>query len=89
MKELDYHPNFWGNVYWDFLDFPKKIWGLGAPPPMGPGTPKCLILDIWGGPGTDRGRGPQTQNFFWEVQEVPIDFAIKIRWVVQLLHGFL
>ena len=40
MKELDYPPNFWGRVYWDFLDFPKKIWGLGAPSPMGPGTPK-------------------------------------------------
>ena len=30
MKELDYLPNFWGKVYWDFLDFPKKFWGLGG-----------------------------------------------------------
>ena len=44
MKELDYLSNFWYIVYCDFLDFPKKIWGLWAPPPMGPGTPKCLIL---------------------------------------------
>ena len=89
MKELDYQPNFWSNVYWDFLDFPKKIWGLGAPPPICTGTPQMPKIRHLGGSGTDRGRGPQTQKFFWEVQEVPIDFAIKIRWVVQLLHGFL
>ena len=88
MKELDYPPNFWSKVYLDFLDFPKKIWGLGAPPPMGPGTPKCLILDNMGVLVQIGGGALRPQIFFWEVQEVQIDFAPKIRWVVQLLHGF-
>ena len=48
MKELDYPPNFWGRVYWDFLDFPKKIWGLGAPPNGGPGTPQVGIRGVLG-----------------------------------------
>ena len=26
-------------MYRDYLDFPKKIWGLRAPSPMKPGTP--------------------------------------------------
>ena len=64
MKELDYPPNFWGRVYWDFHDFPKKFWGLGAPPPMGPGTPKCLILAIWRVPAPIRGGAPRPQIFF-------------------------
>ena len=34
------------------------------------------------------GLGPQTPNFFWEVQEVPIGPPEKIKWVVQLFHGF-
>ena len=89
MKELDYHPNFWSNVYWDFLDFPKKIWGLRAPPAICTGTPKMPYFRHLGGPGTDRGRGPQTTKIFWDVQEVPTDIAPKIRLVVQLLHGFL
>ena len=67
MKELDYPPNFWGRVYWDFLDFPKKIWGLGAPPLMGAGTPQMAKIRHLGGPGPHRGWGPQTPNFFWEV----------------------
>ena len=75
MKELGYPPNFWGEVYWDFLNFPKKFWGLGAHP-------------LYGAPGPIEGMGPQTPKFFWEVQEVPIDFTPKIRWVAQLLHGF-
>ena len=37
MKELDYPPNFWGRVYWDFLDFPKKFWCLRADPLWDPG----------------------------------------------------
>ena len=45
MKELDYQPNFWSNVYWDFLDFAKKIWGLRAPPAICMGTPK--MPKIW------------------------------------------
>ena len=56
MKELDYHPNFWSNVYWDFLDFPKKIWGLRAPPTICTGTPKMpyfrylgVLVQIAGG----------------------------------------
>ena len=85
MKELDYPPNFWGRVYWDFLDFPKKIWGLGAPSSMVPGTPEIGHLGV---PDPIEGGVPQTPNFFWEVQEVPIDSAPKIRWVVQLLLGF-
>ena len=87
MKELDYPPHFWGRVYWDFHDFPKKFWGLGAPPPMGPGTPQMPYFVV---PGPIRGGALRPQIFFWEVQEVLIDSAPKIRWVVlvQLLHGF-
>ena len=49
MKELDYPPNFWNIVYWGVLDFSKKIWGLGAPPPMGPGTLlNALFEAFWG-----------------------------------------
>ena len=88
MKELDYPPNFWNIVYWDVLDFSKKIGVWGPLPIWGPGPPKLLKIRHFGGPGTDRGRGPQTPNFFWEVQKVPIDIAPKIRMVVQLLHGF-
>ena len=88
MKELDYQPNFWSNVYWDFLDFPKKIWGLGAPPPICTGTPQMPKIRHLGGHGPHRGWGPQTLKFFWEVQEVSIDFAPKFRRVVQLLLGF-
>ena len=88
MKELDFPPNFWSKVYWDLLDFTKKNWGLWTPPPICTGTPKYLKIRHFGGPGTDRGRGPQTPNFFWEVQKVPIDIAPKIRMVVQFLHGF-
>ena len=83
MKELGYPPNFWGEVYWDFLDFPKKIWGLGTPPPMGPGTPQ---MPYFGVPDPIGGGSLRPQIFFWEVQEVQIDFAPKIRSVVQLLH---
>ena len=88
MKEVDYLPNFWGRIYWDFLDFPKKIWGLGAPPPMGPGPPGTPQMPYFGVPGPRKGRGPRPKIFFWEVQEVPIDSAPKIRWVVHLLHEF-
>ena len=48
MKELDYPPNFWSKVYWDTLDFPKKIWGLGASPLMGPGTPQMPYFGVLG-----------------------------------------
>ena len=75
MKELDYPPNFWSKVYWDTLDFPKKIWGLGAPPPMGPGNPH---MPYFGVPHPIGGEAPRPQNF-GEVQEVPIDSATKIR----------
>ena len=61
MKELDYPPNFWGRVYWDFHDFPKKFWGLGAPPPMGPGTPH---MPYFGVPGPIKGGAPRPQIFF-------------------------
>ena len=88
MKELEYLHNFWNIVYCDVLDFSKKIWGLGAPPPMRPGPPEMVKIRHLGGPGPHRGWGPQTPNFFWKVQDVQIDSAPKIRWVVQLLHGF-
>ena len=39
-------------------------------------------------PGPIEGVGPQTPNFFGEVQEVPIGPPEKIKWVVQLFHGF-
>ncbi len=67
MKELDYPPNFWGRVYWDFLDFPKKIWGRWPLPLWGPGPPippKQLKSRPW---APYRGVGPQTPKMFWEV----------------------
>ena len=88
MKELDYPPNFWNIVYWDVLDFSKKIWSLGAPPPMRPGPLEMAKIRHLGGPGPHRGWGPLTPKFFWELQEVPIDSVPKSRWVVQLLHGY-
>ena len=39
MNKMDYSPNFWSKVYWDFLDFPKKFGGLEAPPTIALGTP--------------------------------------------------
>ena len=88
MKELDQPLNFLGRTYWDFLDSPKKFWCLGAPPPMGPGTPKQPQISLFGGPGYHRGWGPQTPKFFWEVQEVPIGPPGKIKGLVQLFHVF-
>ena len=88
MKELDYPPNFWSKVYWHFLDSQKKFWGLGAPSPYLYWDPQNALNKAFGGSHPHRGWGPQTPNFFWEVQSAPIDFAPKIRWVVQLLHGF-
>ena len=79
MKELDYSPSFWSKVYWDFNDFPKKFGGLGAPSLMICGTPKMPYFGHLGGPGYHSGWGPQTPKFFWEVNEVPIDFAPKTR----------
>ena len=76
MKELDYPPNFGGRVYWDFLDFPKKNLGSGGLTPYGAWDPPNALF--WG-PGPHKGWGPQTPKFFWEVQEVPIDSAPKIR----------
>ena len=61
MKELDYPPNFWNIVYWDVLDFSKKIGGLGAPPSMGPGTPQ---MPYFGVPGPKEDGAPRPQNFF-------------------------
>ena len=74
MKELGYPPNFWGEVYWDLLDFPKKIWGLWANPFYGARGP---YMGYMGPPGPIDGMGPQTPKFFWEVQEAPIDFTPK------------
>ena len=64
MKELCYLPNFWSKVYCDFLDFPKKIWGLGAPPPMGPRTPQMPYFRVLGPIRDWAPRGLQTPNFF-------------------------
>ena len=63
MKELDYHPNFWGNVYWDFLDFPKKFGVCGPLPLSVPGPPKCLILGILGVPVQIAGGALRPQIF--------------------------
>ena len=46
------------------------------------------LTDLFGGPRYHRGWGPQTPKFFWEVQEVPICHPQKIKWLVQLFHGF-
>ena len=67
---------------------PKKILGSEGPTPYGAVTPQMPYFRHLGGPGTDRGRGPQTPNFFGEVQEVPIGPLEKFKWLVQLLHGF-
>ena len=85
MKELGYPPNFWDKVYWDFLHFPKKIWGLWVHLFYGARGPPD---GVYGTPGPIEGVSPQAPKFFWEVQEVLIDFTPKIRWVAQLLHRF-
>ena len=61
MKELDYLPNFWSKVYWDFLHFPKKIWGLWAHPLYGAPDPPNGAC---GGSGPHRGGGPKDPKFF-------------------------
>ena len=66
----------------------KKFGVWGPSPLMGPGTPKCPKWGIWRPPGPHRGEGPQTPKFFWEVQDVPIGPPEKIKWLVQLCHGF-
>ena len=58
MNELDYSPSFWSKVYWDFIDFPKKFGGLGAPPTMIPGTPQMPKIRHFGGPTYHKGWGP-------------------------------
>ena len=68
---------------------PKKILVSGGPPPLwGLGPPNALN-EAFGGPRAPiEGRAPRPQNFFWEVQDVPIGPPEKIKWLVQLCHGF-
>ena len=64
---------------------PKKLFVVGGPTPYGAQDPPYALF--WG-PGPHKGWGPQTPKFFWEVQEVPIGPPEKIKWLVQLFHGF-
>ena len=41
-----------------------------------------------GVPGPIGGGAPRPQKIFWEVQEVPIGPPEKMKWLLQLLHGF-
>ena len=54
-------------MYWDYLDFPKKFWGLGPYPLYGAQGPDLSCFGGIGGPGPHRGWGPQSPKFFWEV----------------------
>ena len=56
MKELEQPFNFFWRTYQDFLDFPKKFWGLGPSPHIGSGTPQMPHLGV---PGP-----PDPQKFF-------------------------
>ena len=64
---------------------PKKILGSGGPTQWGAQDPPNAHLGV---PGPYIGWGTQTPKFFWEVQEVPIGPPEKIKWLVQLFHGF-
>ena len=64
---------------------PKKNLGSKGPTQRGARDPQFGYL---GGPGPPIGWGPQTPKFFWEVQDVPIGPPEKIKWLVQLFHGF-
>ena len=86
---MDPQANFLKKSLLGLPGLPKKNLGSVGPPPLwGPGPPKWVQMGHMGVPGPIEGVGPQTPKFFWEVQEVPIDSAPKIRWVVQLLHAF-
>ena len=71
MKELSYSPNFWDRVYQDFLDFSKKIWGLGA-------SPRCISYEAqdpqnkaYRGSWSALGVGPPDPQFFFRSPESP------------------
>ena len=64
MKELDYPATFWNIVYWDVLDFSKKIWGQGAPPYMGPEGPKMPYFKQFGGARAPYREGPPDPKIF-------------------------
>ena len=66
-------------------EIPKKILGSEGPTPYRAWDPPNASF---GGPGPHRGWGPQTPIFWGEVQKVPIGPPEKIKWVVQLFHGF-
>ena len=55
---------------------------------MGAWGPPNASFRAFGGPRPHKGEGPQTPKFFWEMQDVPIGPPEKIKWLVQLFHGF-
>ena len=75
MKEMDPQVKTYVKSLLGLPGLPKKFLGSVGPPPLwGPGPPHAPFGPIWGVPGPIEEVGPQTPNFFWEVQEVPIDF---------------
>ena len=82
------HLNFSGGPIGTSWTSQKKFGVWGPSPLRGPGTLQMPHLGHLGGPGPPIGWGPQTPKFFWEVQEVPIGPPEKIKWLVQLFHGF-
>ena len=75
---------FLGQSLLGLSGLPKKFLESRGPYPLGGQGPQNRVF---GGAEPHRVWGSQTPNFFWEVQEVPIDFAPKISWLVQLLLG--
>ena len=70
------------------LGLPKKNLGSEGPTLYGTQDPQNASFRAFGGPESHRGWGPQTPKLFWEVLEVPIGPPEKIKWLVQLFHGF-
>ena len=54
-------------MYWGYLDFLKKSWGLGAPLPKGPMTPLDPQNSLSRGPGPHIRGGAPDPKFFWGV----------------------
>ena len=63
-------------MYWDYLDFPKKIWGLRAPSPMEPGTPQNPQNSLIGGPRPHIGGGAPDPKIFLGSLDSPNTYII-------------
>ena len=63
-------------MYWDYLDFPKKIWGLGALPTMGHSTPQNPQNSLSQGPGPHIGGGAPDPKIFLGSLDSPNTYII-------------